>query len=58
MNAAPVGGGGLIIPAGDSTERQEAAWMLIKSVSNPDIAGQWSRLTGYFARNRGAYESP
>jgi sn-glycerol 3-phosphate transport system substrate-binding protein len=58
VNAAPVGGGSLIIPAGNSPERQTAAWTLIKWLTSPDIAGQWSRFTGYFAPNRAAYGLP
>jgi sn-glycerol 3-phosphate transport system substrate-binding protein len=58
VNAAPVGGGSLIIPSGNSPERQAAAWALIKWLTSPDIAGQWSRFTGYFAPNRAAYELP
>lgn len=58
VNAAPVGGGSLIIPTGNSPERQAAAWMLIKWLTSPEIAGQWSRFTGYFAPNRAAYDSP
>ncbi len=58
VNAAPVGGGSLIIPVGNSAERQAAAWTLIKWLTSPDISGQWSRFTGYFAPNRGAYDLP
>jgi len=58
VNAAPVGGGSLIIPSGNSPERQAAAWTLIKWLTSAEIAGQWSRFTGYFAPNRAAYELP
>lgn len=58
VNAAPVGGASLIITAGNSPERQAAAWTLIKWLTSPDIAGQWSRFTGYFAPNRAAYDLP
>ena len=49
MNAAPIGGGSLLIPRGNSPERQAAAWTLINWLVSPEIAGQWSRFTGYFA---------
>ncbi len=58
LNAAPVGGGSLIIPAGNSPEREQAAWTLIKWLTGPEIAGSWSRFTGYFAPNRAAYDLP
>ncbi len=58
LNAAPVGGGSLIIPTGNTPERQEAAWTLIKWLTSPAIAGEWSRFTGYFAPNRAAYDMP
>ncbi len=58
LNAAPVGGGSLIIPTGNSPERQHAAWTLIKWLTSPEIAGSWARFTGYFAPNRAAYDLP
>lgn len=57
-NAAPVGGGSLIIPPGNSEARQRAAWTLIQWLTSPAIAGHWSRFTGYFAPNRAAYDLP
>ncbi len=58
MNAAPVGGGSLMIPKGNSPERQAASWVLIKWLTSPEIAGYWSRFTGYFAPNKAAYDLP
>lgn len=58
LNAAPVGGGSLIIPKGNSPERVQAAWTLIKWLTSPAVAGSWSRFTGYFAPNRAAYDLP
>jgi len=58
LNAAPVGGGSLIIPTGNSDERQLAAWTLIKWLTSPKVAGDWARFTGYFAPNRAAYDLP
>ena len=57
-NAAPIGGASLIIPRGNSPERQAAAWVLIKWLTSPEIAGSWSRFTGYFAPSRAAYDRP
>ncbi len=58
VNAAPIGGGSLMIPAGNSPERQQAAWTLISWLTSPAVAGQWSRYTGYFAPNRASYDLP
>lgn len=57
-NAAPIGGASLIIPAGNSPERQQAAWTLINWLTSPAIAGRWSRFTGYFAPRIAAYDLP
>ncbi len=57
-NAVPIGGGSLIIPKGNSPEREKAAWTFIKAMTTPEVAGGWSRFTGYFAPNRHAYELP
>ena len=56
--AAPIGGASLIIPAGNSPARVAAAWTLIKWLVSPDIAGRWSRFTGYFAPRIAAYKLP
>jgi sn-glycerol 3-phosphate transport system substrate-binding protein len=58
QNAVPIGGGSLIIPRGNTLARQEAAWTLIKYLTSPEVAGSWSRFTGYFAPNRAAYDMP
>ena len=58
VNAAPIGGASLIIPRGNSPERQAAAWTLIKWLVSPEIAGGWSRFTGYFAPRIAAYDLP
>lgn len=57
-NAAPIGGASLIIPKGNSPERQEAAWTLIQWLTSPEISGTWSRFTGYFSPVKAAYELP
>ena len=58
VNAAPIGGASLIIPRGNSPERQAAAWTLINWLTSPEIAGGWSRFTGYFAPRIAAYDVP
>jgi sn-glycerol 3-phosphate transport system substrate-binding protein len=58
FNAVPIGGASLIIPRGNSAARQAAAWVFIKWLTSPEIAGGWSRFTGYFAPNRHAYDLP
>ena len=58
VNAAPIGGASLIVPKGNSPERQAAAWTLIKWLSSPEVAGSWSRFTGYFAPRIAAYDLP
>ena len=57
-NAAPIGGASLLIPAGNTPERQAAAWAFIKYMTSPEIDGGWSRFTGYFAPRMAAYDLP
>jgi len=57
-NAAPIGGASLILPKGNSPERQTAAWALISWLTIPEIAAEWSRFTGYFAPRKAAYDLP
>ncbi|MFI5015717.1 MAG: ABC transporter substrate-binding protein [Hyphomicrobiales bacterium] len=57
-NAVPIGGASLIIPKGNSEERRQAAWKLIKWLTSPEIAAGWSRFTGYFAPPKAAYDLP
>jgi sn-glycerol 3-phosphate transport system substrate-binding protein len=57
-NAATIGGASLILPKGNSPERQTAAWTLINWLTSPQIAGHWSRFTGYFAPRKAAYDLP
>lgn len=58
VNAAPIGGASLIIPRGNTPDRQAAAWTLINWLVSPEIAGSWSRFTGYFAPRIAAYDLP
>lgn len=57
-NAVPIGGASLLIPTGNSPERQQAAWKLISFLTSPEINGGWSRFTGYFAPVMAAYDLP
>ncbi|MEQ8814452.1 MAG: ABC transporter substrate-binding protein [Thalassobaculum sp.] len=57
-NAVAIGGASLIMPKGLSDERRQASWTLIKWLTSPEISGHWSRFTGYFAPNKGAYDLP
>jgi sn-glycerol 3-phosphate transport system substrate-binding protein len=58
VNAAPIGGASLILPKGNPPEREAAAWTLAKWLTSPEIAGGWSRFTGYFAPRIAAYDLP
>ncbi|MBN8896983.1 MAG: extracellular solute-binding protein, partial [Rhodospirillales bacterium] len=58
VNAVPIGGASLIIPKGNSPARTEAAWTLVQWLTSPEIAGGWSRFTGYFAPRIAAYDLP
>jgi sn-glycerol 3-phosphate transport system substrate-binding protein len=58
VNAAPIGGASLILPKGNTPDRQQAAWTLIKWLTSPEIAAGWSRFTGYFAPRIAAYDLP
>ncbi len=58
VNAAPIGGASLILPKGNTPDRKAAAWTLIKWLTSPEIAGGWSRFTGYFAPRIAAYDLP
>jgi sn-glycerol 3-phosphate transport system substrate-binding protein len=57
-NAVPIGGGSLIQPRGLDEAKRKAGWTLIKWMTAPEQSGWWSRATGYFAPNMGAYKLP
>lgn len=57
-NAVAIGGASLIVPTGVKGARRQAAWTLIKWMTNPEKSGWWSRATGYFAPNISAYDTP
>lgn len=43
----PTGGAGLAIPSGTSDEKKLAAMKYVAFATNPEMAGVWSRSTGY-----------
>ncbi len=55
-NAVAIGGASLMMPKGLSDDQKAASWTLINWLTSPEIAGRWSRFTGYFAPNRAAYD--
>jgi len=57
-NAVPIGGGSLVQPRGLDEAKRKAGWELIKWLTAPEQSGWWSRATGYFAPNMGAYQLP
>jgi sn-glycerol 3-phosphate transport system substrate-binding protein len=57
-NSAPIGGASLILPKGNTPERQAAAWTLINWLVSPEVASEWSRFTGYFSPRKAAYSLP
>jgi sn-glycerol 3-phosphate transport system substrate-binding protein len=57
-NAVPIGGASLVQPQGLGEEKRKAGWTLIKWLTSPEKSGWWSRATGYFAPNMGAYQRP
>ena len=57
-NAVPIGGASLVQPRGLDEARRAAGWTLIKWLTAPEQSGWWSRATGYFAPNMGAYKLP
>ncbi|ACL61509.1 ABC transporter substrate-binding protein [Methylobacterium nodulans] len=56
--AVPIGGASLVQPTGLDPEVRKDSWTLIKWLTSPEISGRWSRITGYFAPNRAAYDLP
>jgi len=57
-NAVPIGGASLVQPAGLDEAKRKAGWTLITWMTAPEKSGWWSRATGYFAPNMGAYDLP
>lgn len=55
-HAVPIGGASLVQPTGLDEAKRQAGWTLITWMTAPEKSGWWSRATGYFAPNMGAYE--
>src|SRR5262249_60698332 len=55
-NAVPIGGGSLVQPRGLDEAKRKAGWTVIKWMTAPQQSGWWSRATGYFRPNIGAYK--
>jgi len=57
-NAAPIGGGSLVMPKGLPDDQRKAAWSFMKWLTAAEQLASWSRFTGYFAPRKSAYELP
>jgi sn-glycerol 3-phosphate transport system substrate-binding protein len=57
-NGVAIGGASLVMPKGLDEAKRKAAWTLISWMTAPEKSGWWSRATGYFAPNMGAYQLP
>ena len=57
-NAVAIGGASLVMPTGLDEAKRKAGWTLIAWLTAPEKSGWWSRATGYFAPNMGAYQLP
>jgi sn-glycerol 3-phosphate transport system substrate-binding protein len=57
-NAVAIGGASLVMPVGLDDAKRKAGWTLIAWMTAPEKSGWWSRATGYFAPNMGAYALP
>jgi sn-glycerol 3-phosphate transport system substrate-binding protein len=57
-NAAPIGGGSLVMPKDLPDGQRKAAWSFMTWLSAPEQLASWSRFTGYFAPRKSAYELP
>lgn len=54
---APTGGGNLYIFKGAPQDQKDAAWKLIQFLSQPEMAAEWSRDTGYIASRKSSYDT-
>jgi sn-glycerol 3-phosphate transport system substrate-binding protein len=43
------GGGGMIMIAGQSPEKEAASWEFMKYMTSPEVSAQWMAVSGYFA---------
>lgn len=57
-NAAPIGGGSMVVFKKLSPEAREAAWSFVSYMTSAATLGDWSRVTGYFAPRKSSYDLP
>lgn len=57
-NAVIIGGASLVSFKGISEEEKKAAYQFLTYLVSPEISGEWSRFTGYFAPRMAAYDMP
>ena len=57
-NAAPIGGGSMVIFKKLTPEQREAAWTFVSYMTSSATLGDWSRVTGYFAPRKSSYDLP
>jgi sn-glycerol 3-phosphate transport system substrate-binding protein len=56
--AVIIGGASLVSFKGISEAQKAAAYQFLTYLTSPDVNGQWSRFTGYFAPRMAAYDTP
>ncbi len=56
--AVIIGGASLVSFKGISEAQKAAAYEFLTYLISPDVNGQWSRFTGYFAPRMAAYDTP
>jgi sn-glycerol 3-phosphate transport system substrate-binding protein len=57
-NAVPVGGASMVIFKGQTPAQRAAAWDFVSWITSADQLGSWSRVSGYFAPRKSAYDLP
>lgn len=53
-----IGGASLVSFKGISEDQKRATWTFMKFLTSPELAGRWSRFTGYFSPRIAAYDLP
>ncbi|MEQ9877345.1 ABC transporter substrate-binding protein [Pectobacterium aroidearum] len=53
-----IGGASLVSFKGISEAQKKAAWQFMNYLVSPEVSGNWSRFTGYFAPRMAAYDLP
>jgi len=57
-NAAPIGGGSMVVFKTLTPEAREAAWTFVSYMTSAATLGRWSRATGYFSPRKSSYDMP